>query len=108
MLRGDGGKKAQSVARQHVRLGKADLKGLGDDSGVKQFKNGKNIAADRGSAWIDGRFLRATTNATRGMADEKPDVDCGGEGGLAGVRMQRHRHQRRRLRRLGADGSRRS
>ena len=87
MLRGDGGKKAVSVQRQHVRLEAGDLKTLKDTDGVKDFADGKNIAADRGSAWIDGRFLQSTTNATRGMLDEKPDVDCGGEGGLAGVRM---------------------
>ncbi len=87
MLRGDGGKKAESVQRQHVRLKAGDLANLKDTDGVKDFENGKNIVANRGSAWIDGRFLRATTNATRGMLDKKPDVDCGGEGGLAGVRM---------------------
>ena len=87
MLRGDGGKNAVSVQRQHVRLKAAALKTLKVGDGVKDFADDKNIAADRGSAWIDGRFLRATTNATRGMMDPKPDVDCGGEGGLAGVRM---------------------
>jgi type II secretory pathway pseudopilin PulG len=86
MLRGDGGKKAVSVQRQHVRLKAGDLKTLKVADGVKDFENDKNIAADRGSAWIDGRFLLATTNATRGMLDPKPDVDCGGEGGLAGIR----------------------
>ena len=87
MLRGDGGKKAESVQRQHVRLEAGDLANLEDTDGVKDFENNKNIAANRGSAWIDGRFLQSTTNATRGMLDKKPDVDCGGEGGLAGVRM---------------------
>ena len=87
LLRGDGGKKAVSVQRQHVRLKAAALKTLKVGDGVKDFEDDKNIAADRGSAWIDGRFLQATTNATRGMLDPKPDVDCGGEGGLAGVRM---------------------
>jgi type II secretory pathway pseudopilin PulG len=86
LLRGDGGKKAVTVQRQHVRLKAVDLKGLKQTAGVKDFADGKNIASDRGSAWIDGRFLRATTNATRGMLDPKPDVDCGGEGGLAGIR----------------------
>jgi competence protein ComGC len=86
MLRGDGGKNAVSVQRQHVHLKAADLATLKDTAGVKDFENNKNIVANRGSAWIDGRFLQATTNATRGMLDPKPDVDCGGEGGLAGIR----------------------
>ena len=60
---------------------------LKEEDGAKDFENDKNIVANRGAAWIDGRFLQATTNATRGMLDKKPDVDCGGEGGLAGVRM---------------------
>ena len=87
MLRGDSGKKAETVQRQHIRLKAGDLKTLKDTDGVKDFTDGKNIAANRGSAWIDGRFLLAMTNGTRGMLDKKPDVDCGGEGGLAGVRM---------------------
>ena len=86
MLRGDGGKKAVSVQRQHVRLKAGDLATLKDTSGAKDWEDGKHIVGDRGSAWIDGRFLKATTNATRGMLDPKPDVDCGGEGGLAGIR----------------------
>ena len=85
--RGDGGEKAESVQRQHVRLKAADLKNMEDTDGVEDFADGENIASDRGSEWIDRRFLRATTNATRGMMDPKPDVDCGGEGGFAGVRM---------------------
>ena len=64
LLRGDGGKKAVTVQRQHVRLKAAALKRLKEGDGVKDFEDGKNIASDRGSAWIDGRFLRATTNAT--------------------------------------------
>jgi type II secretory pathway pseudopilin PulG len=87
LLRGDGSKKAVSVQRQHVRLKAAALKTLKVGDGAKDFADEKNIAADRGSAWIDGRFLRAMTNGSRGMMDPKPDVDCGGEGGLAGVRM---------------------
>ena len=86
MMRGDGGKKAVSVQRQHLRLKAADLATLKVADGAKDWEGGKHIVADRGSAWIDGRFLKATTNATRGMLDPKPDVDCGGEGGLAGIR----------------------
>jgi type II secretory pathway pseudopilin PulG len=85
-LRGDGGKKAVTVQRQHVVLPKGYLKGLTDASGVKDFEDGKQIAGDRGASWMDGRFLRSTINLTRGFNDVKPDVDCGGEGGLAGPR----------------------
>ena len=86
LLRGDNGKKAESVQRQHIRIKAADLATLKEGAGVKDFANGKNIAANRGAAWIDGRFLQATTNTTMRMLDKRPDVDCGGEGGLAGVR----------------------
>jgi type II secretory pathway pseudopilin PulG len=85
-LRGDGGTKAVTVKRQHVRLTKGYLKGLTDASGVKDFEDGKQIAGDRGVTWMDGRFLRSTINLTRGFNDAKPDVDCGGDGGLAGPR----------------------
>jgi prepilin-type processing-associated H-X9-DG protein len=88
-LRGDGMARAVSVKRQHVRLTKADLKDLNDDSGVKDFKDGKHIAADRCASWIDGRFLQGTFTATRAVNDERPDVDCEGAGGLAGLRSNR-------------------
>src|SRR5262245_9540437 len=84
--RGDGGKAAVDVRRQHVRLKKADLKGIKDDAGVKDWKAGQNIAGDRGSAWIDGRFLQTTFTATRKINDPRPDVDCAGAGGLSGLR----------------------
>jgi Tfp pilus assembly protein PilE len=85
-LKGDGAAKATDVHRQHVRLTKDDLKKLGDDSGVKDWKDDKNIAADRCKSWMDGRFLQGTFTATRVLNDEKPDVDCGGAGGLSGLR----------------------
>jgi prepilin-type processing-associated H-X9-DG protein len=85
-LRGDGMVRAVTVKRQHVALKKADLKDLNDDSGVKDFKDDKHIAANRCSAWIDGRFLQGTFTATRTVNDEKPDVDCEGAGGLSGLR----------------------
>ena len=44
------------------------------------------IAADRCFRWIDGHFLQGTWTATRGMNDEKPDVNCGGAGGLSALR----------------------
>jgi prepilin-type processing-associated H-X9-DG protein len=85
-LKGDGGKKATDVHRQHVSLKKDDLKNLNDESGVKDWKDDKNIAADRCRSWMDGRFLQGTFTATRVLNDEKPDVDCGGAGGLSGLR----------------------
>ena len=83
---GDGSKKATTVARQHVRLGEGDLKNIADKTGVKEFADDKKITGNRGSAWIDGRYLQSTMSLTRTFNDKKPDVDCGGEGGHAGVR----------------------
>jgi hypothetical protein len=74
------------VARQHVRLKEAALKNIKEEAGVKDFADDKNIAGNRGSAWIDGRYLQATMSITRAFNGEKPDVDCGGAGGHAGVR----------------------
>jgi prepilin-type processing-associated H-X9-DG protein len=78
--------KVADVARQHVLLKKEDLKNLSDDSGAKDFADNKNIAADRCKNWMDGRFLQGTFTGTRVLNDEKPDVDCGGAGGLSGLR----------------------
>ncbi len=85
-LKGDGGTKATDVHRQHVQLKKDALKGLKDESGVQDFKDDKNIAANRCQSWMDGRFLRGTFTGTRTLNDEKPDVDCGGVGGLSALR----------------------
>jgi type II secretory pathway pseudopilin PulG len=85
-FKGDGGKAAVSVLRQHVRLGEKALKDVEDETGVKDFQAGKNIAGDRGGSWMDGRFLQATMNAMRKVNDSRPDVDCGGAGGLSGPR----------------------
>jgi len=87
-LVGDGGTKATTVARQHIRLKEADLKNLQDTTGVKDFQNDKNVAGNRGSAWIDGRYLQSTMSITREFNDTRPDVDCGGAGGHAGPRSQ--------------------
>lgn len=86
-LKGDGGKKGVSVDRQHVRLDKDALKGLKDDTGAQDFNESKNIAGNRGESWMDGRFLQSTFTATRKLNDERPDVDCGGAGGLSSLRM---------------------
>jgi type II secretory pathway pseudopilin PulG len=80
---------ARTVRRQHVRLAAAALAGLTEESGVKDFKDNKNVAGDRCAAWIDGRFLQGTFTGTRVLNDARPDVDCGGEGGLSGLRSFR-------------------
>jgi len=85
-LKGDAQAKPGDLRRHHVALKKGDLKKLKDDAGVQDFKAGKNIASDRCAAWIDGRFLKGTFTGTRKVNDERPDVDCEGEGGLSGLR----------------------
>jgi hypothetical protein len=85
-LKGDGGKKAVDVKRQHVLLGKKELKDLTDDSGVEDFKKDKHIAGDRCASWLEGRFLQGTFTATRTINDERPDVSCDGAGGLSALR----------------------
>ncbi|MFO0929996.1 MAG: DUF1559 domain-containing protein [Gemmataceae bacterium] len=87
--RGDGNKVALSMHRQHIRLDKDALKGIKESAGVEDWKDGKNLAADRGGSWLDGRFLQATTTITRAPNDDRPDVDCGGDGGLAAPRNNR-------------------
>jgi prepilin-type processing-associated H-X9-DG protein len=85
-LKGDGGMKAEDVRRQYVLLKKDDLKGIKDDAGVQDWKDDKNIAGDRCASWMDGRFLQGTFTGTRTLNDAKPDVSCGGAGGLSGLR----------------------
>jgi prepilin-type processing-associated H-X9-DG protein len=85
-LKGDAKAKPGDVHRHHVAIKKGALKDLKDDSGVKDFQAGQNIASDRCAAWIDGRFLSGTFNGTRKVNDPRPDVNCEGEGGLSGLR----------------------
>ena len=85
-LKGDSMVKAIDVHRQHVQLKKDALKQIKDETGVEDFKNDKNIAADRCASWMDGRFLQGTFTATRSLNDSRPDVNCGGLGGLSGAR----------------------
>ncbi len=85
-LKGDGGEKAEDVRRQYVLLKKDDLKGIKDDAGVSSWKDGKNIAGDRCASWMDGRFLQGTFNGKLKPNDERPDVSCGGEGGVSTLR----------------------
>jgi type II secretory pathway pseudopilin PulG len=76
----------RTVRRQHVGLAAAALAGLTEESGVKDFKDNKNVVGDRCSAWIDGRFLQGTFTGTRVLNDERPDVGCAGAGGLSALR----------------------
>jgi prepilin-type N-terminal cleavage/methylation domain-containing protein/prepilin-type processing-associated H-X9-DG protein len=85
-LKGDGGNRAVDVRRQHVRLAKGALQGLKEESGVAPWKAGKGIAGDRCASWMDGRFLQGTFTGTRVLNDARPDVSCGGAGGLSGLR----------------------
>jgi type II secretory pathway pseudopilin PulG len=86
-LKGDGVTKAVTVKRQYVLLDKDALKDVKEDTGVKYFKDNKNISGDRCASWMDGRFLQTTFNGRLRPNDERPDVSCGGEGGVSAVRM---------------------
>jgi prepilin-type processing-associated H-X9-DG protein len=85
-LKGDGATKAVDVRRQHVQLDKDAIKDLNEESGVKDFAASQHIAGDRCASWLDGRFLQGTFTGTRVLNDKKPDVNCGGAGGLSGLR----------------------
>ena len=85
-LKGDGGTKAEDIRRQYVLLKKDALKGIKDDAGASQWKEDVDIVGDRCASWMDGRFLQGTFTGTRTLNDPKPDVDCGGKGGLSGLR----------------------
>ncbi|HEY7152801.1 MAG TPA: DUF1559 domain-containing protein [Gemmataceae bacterium] len=85
-LKGDGKATATDVRRQYVLLKKEDLKATGPNSGVKYFKDGKNIAGDRCASWMDGRFLQGTFNGRLRINDERPDVSCGGVSGVSALR----------------------
>jgi Tfp pilus assembly protein PilE len=85
-LKGDGQNKAVNVKRQYVLLKKEDLKNTGADTGVKYFKDDKNISGDRCASWMDGRFLQGTFNGKLRPNDERPDVSCGGVSGVSALR----------------------
>jgi hypothetical protein len=85
-LKGDGKTKAVTVKRQYVLLKKEDLKAAGPNTGVKYFKDGKNIAGDRCASWMDGRFLQGTFNGRLLPNDARPDVSCGGVSGVSALR----------------------
>jgi type II secretory pathway pseudopilin PulG len=85
-LKGDGSTKAVDVRRQYVLLKKEDLKATGPNTGVKYFKDNKNISGDRCASWMDGRFLQGTFNSRLRPNDERPDVSCGGVSGVSALR----------------------
>jgi type II secretory pathway pseudopilin PulG len=85
-LKGDNGEKAEDVRRQYVLLKKDALKGVNADTGAADWKENKNIAGDRCASWMDGRFLQGTFNGKLKLNDERPDVSCGGEGGVSTLR----------------------
>jgi type II secretory pathway pseudopilin PulG len=85
-LKGDGGDKAEDVRRQYVLLKKDALKGVNADTGAADWKENKNIAGDRCGSWMDGRFLQGTFNGKLKLNDERPDVSCGGDGGVSTLR----------------------
>jgi hypothetical protein len=85
-LKGDAGMKAMDMRRQHIAYKADALKGLKEGAGVEDWKADKHIAADRGASWMDGRFLQGTFTSTYAVNDPRPDVNCGGEGGLSGLR----------------------
>ena len=85
-LKGDGKEKAEDVRRQYILLKKEDLKAVTPDTGASDWKEGKNIAGDRCASWMDGRLLQGTFNGKLKPNDERPDVSCGGEGGVSTLR----------------------
>jgi type II secretory pathway pseudopilin PulG len=88
-LKGDGKNQAVDVHRQYVHLKKEDLKNTGPDTGVKYWKDNKNIAGDRCASWMDGRFLQGMFNGKLRPNDERPDVSCGGVSGVSALRSYR-------------------
>src|SRR5205807_56856 len=70
-LKGNGNAKMTNVQRQHVLLDKDALKELNEESGLADWKAGKNIAADRCASWIDGRFLKGTFTGSRKVNDDR-------------------------------------
>lgn len=89
-LRGDS-KKPADVRRQYVSLA-ADVAAkyrrqgkFGEDMGVKEFKAGKHLSADRCASWMDGRLLQGTFLPGRGPNDERPDVIAGAPERMQGL-----------------------
>jgi type II secretory pathway pseudopilin PulG len=85
-LKGDSGVNAMDLRRQYVLLKKDTLDGIKPETGVEEWKDNKHIAGDRCASWMDGRFLQGTFSGNRTLNDPRPDVSCGGLGGLSGLR----------------------
>jgi type II secretory pathway pseudopilin PulG len=85
-LKGDSGVNATDLRRQYVLLKKDALEGVKPETGVEEWKDNKNVAGDRCASWMDGRFLQGTFSGNRTLNDQRPDVSCGGLGGLSGLR----------------------
>ena len=85
-LKGDKKNKIPDVRRQYVLLKEDDLKKTGPDTGVRYFRDDKNIAEDRCASWMDGRFLQGTFNGRLLPNDKRPDVSCGGVSGVSALR----------------------
>jgi type II secretory pathway pseudopilin PulG len=89
-LKGDSVVNATGLRRQYVLLKKDTLDGIKPETGVEEWKDNKHIAGDRCASWMDGRFLQGTFSGNRTLNDERPDVSCGGLGGLSGLRSLDH------------------
>jgi type II secretory pathway pseudopilin PulG len=85
-FKGDNGKKAETMLRQHVLLDKKALPGIKPDAGVADWKADTHIVGDRCASWMDGRFLMGTFNGQLQPNDDKPDVSCAGAGGVSALR----------------------
>jgi hypothetical protein len=85
-LKGDGKSKAENVQRQYVILPRYALAGIKPDAGVADWKGDRNISGGRCDCWVNGRFLHGTFNGALAPNDERPDVSCGGAGGLSAAR----------------------
>lgn len=75
----------QKIARERLERQQGPIN-LKDEAGVADWKDGTHIAGDRGSSWLDGRFLQTTFTATRPFNDSRPDVSAMGRGGLSAMR----------------------
>jgi type II secretory pathway pseudopilin PulG len=89
-LRGDGSTTAYDVRRQHIALPVRPPLARGssafpDDLGVSEFKQNRNVAANRGASWMDGGHLQGTFLPGRMLNDERPDVVVGPPGKMEGL-----------------------
>jgi hypothetical protein len=76
----------QKIARERLERQRGPIGNLKDEAGVAEWRDGTNIVGDRGSSWLDGRFLQSTFTVTRPFNDTRPDVNVMGRGGLSAIR----------------------